>query len=385
MFPSTRRSTDRLRTGVFTSQWVQQSFAFTLVELLVVIAIIGILVGLLLPAIQSARESSRRTQCANNLKQLSLGILDFENAHGALPRCGDVAPKHDTQFDVDIYNPYAGRQLSWLVFTLPFLEQQALYAEFDLGETLHRQPKQPQTQVFPTIQCPSDNAAGLFFVTPGLPGGPPLVKVAKGNYAAYTSPFHMDLQYLYPGALIGTPQPLSNVTDGLSNTLVLSEVRTLAHVQDERGAWALPWCGASLLAFDMHPHDVDCRHDGTGTGDTFITENRAPFLANSDSLDETQRPNNLGPNRDTLVQCTENPSELRKLSEEQKMPCTLVEKKGFGVHGYMSAAPRSLHPGGVNAAYLDGHVTFLINDVDEFAMAYMVSINDGAVADHPHD
>ena len=66
----------------------RQRHAFTLVELLVVIAIIGTLVGLLLPAVQAAREAARRSQCQNNMKQLGLGVINFESATRKLPSPG---------------------------------------------------------------------------------------------------------------------------------------------------------------------------------------------------------------------------------------------------------------------------------------------------------
>src|SRR4051794_7801688 len=87
---------------------------FTLVELLVVVAIIGVLVALLLPAVQQAREASRRTQCANHLKQLGLGVANFEDVHKELPYSRTDPGE------------------TWTVILLPFIEQPAHFALWDL-------------------------------------------------------------------------------------------------------------------------------------------------------------------------------------------------------------------------------------------------------------
>jgi prepilin-type N-terminal cleavage/methylation domain-containing protein len=85
--------------------------AFTLVELLVVIAIIGVLVALLLPAVQAARESARRSQCQNNLKQASIGMHNFEDTYRTLP--GGMGK-------------FGCCWGTWQVRLLPYIEQSAL-------------------------------------------------------------------------------------------------------------------------------------------------------------------------------------------------------------------------------------------------------------------
>lgn len=100
--------------------------AFTLVELLVVIAIIGILIALLLPAVQAAREAARRSQCLNNLKQISLGCLNYESTYTKLPRSGEhFVSSNGTTYKTQCYQ-------SPLTMILPYIEQPAAAEQMDL-------------------------------------------------------------------------------------------------------------------------------------------------------------------------------------------------------------------------------------------------------------
>lgn len=107
--------------------------AFTLVELLVVIAIIGVLVALLLPAIQAAREAARRTQCANNMKQIGLALINHADVKGKLPAATPWRPGFPFG-----QSPRGG---TWAVEILPYIEQQALYDRYDFTKTAAGQSK----------------------------------------------------------------------------------------------------------------------------------------------------------------------------------------------------------------------------------------------------
>ncbi len=333
-------------------QFARRVAGFSLVELLVVIAVIGVLIALLLPAVQAARESARRLQCVNNLKQIALATQNYEATKKHLPPSGDVElqPRTYARVTYDSYRQTLGRQFSWVVFLLPYLEQQQLFDQFELDKTVFEQSSDPQASVLEQLLCPSDTARNRYFADEVVSLGR---RFAKGNYAAYCTPYHTDVQMVHPGALIARGQSLHKIVDGLSNTVAFGEIRTRDHEQDERGAWALPWTAASLLAFDMH-HDTAVPFD-------------ADFVAYARYADQTQSPNTLGPNSDMLQICPD-------LVEAQLdgMPCL-----NANTYLYLSAPSRSLHPGGVNTGYLDGHIEFVSDEVDEYTFAYLISVKDG--------
>ncbi|OWK45005.1 DUF1559 domain-containing protein [Fimbriiglobus ruber] len=105
---------------------------FTLIELLVVIAIIAILIGLLLPAVQKVREAAARTQCTNNLKQMSLAFHGYHDVYGYLPPGSSGPMNPDGSFPAAFADPSYGSSLpwghfSWAAVILPFVEQTNLF------------------------------------------------------------------------------------------------------------------------------------------------------------------------------------------------------------------------------------------------------------------
>lgn len=114
--------------GNMVSRWRIRAIVtrggFTLVELLVVVAIIGTLVGLLLPAVQSARESARRTECQSNLKQMSLGLLNYAETNKSFPPSyTDNNPAWNSSIAADQNLP----ALAWSSYLLPFIGNQSIY------------------------------------------------------------------------------------------------------------------------------------------------------------------------------------------------------------------------------------------------------------------
>ena len=334
---------------------------FTLVELLVVIAIIGVLVSLLLPAVQAAREAARRMQCQNNLHNLALAVLNYESARGDLPPSGEMDLAFAGRGAASrAFVAYSGPQFSCIVRILPYIELQSLYDQFDfsisaLEQDINTRPQETQPSF---LLCPSDSAVGLLYESATYSNGR---SFAKGNYAAYCAPEHAVSSKIWPGALVNEPQSLSRITDGTTNTIMLAEIRTRAEPTDHRGAWVLDWPAATVLAMDMH-------------GDVGSLLN----IADQPKLDLPYKPalqyakyaltpnlptGNLG--IDELREC-DNAAEAKLLG----MDCVT------GRNDY-TAAPRSLHVGGVNATNVDGSIRFLRDEIDPLVLAVLISINDG--------
>jgi prepilin-type N-terminal cleavage/methylation domain-containing protein len=332
---------------------------FTLVELMVVVLVIAAILGLLMPVIVGARSAARRTQCLNLLGQVGLATVTYESSTGCLPAGGWVAePTVPSRADALYFNPRTGKQFSWIVELLPFMEESTLFASIDFELSVTQQASDPQAKVIGSLVCASDPTRGSQFVFEGK-------TFAKSNLAGFASPYRIETMSHWAGALGGVRPgqrrggSLSSVIDGAAKTLLASEVLTSAEVTDQRGAWALPWAGASLVALNV-PHESQLGDDDDLARIAYAPTGDVSLLA------ESQTPNKTtGTQFDRLY-------DFGMPAPDDQMPYS-VTQDGLGLY----ASPRSGHVGGVNVVALDGHAAFLANDIDGGVLARLVAIADG--------
>ncbi len=286
-----------------------KSSGFTLIELLVVIAIIAILIGLLLPAVQKVREAAARAKCSNGLKQVALAMHNHHDVSGALPE------------GVAGVSPYWGMG-NWQVTILNYIEQGSLRSQYlDYGVSGGRNyydianRNGATGKIVPTLLCPSDNGNN----PNGWPGSAP--NATYHNFVANFGNTGVDetanwqigtlsgLTFQGAPFTAGKPQAIHKISDGSSNTLMLSEV-IIGQRHDLRG---LTWWGSgSGFSSQLKPNDT------------------SPDLSWSDSS-----------------WCDPNPP---------NPPCA------FRSSAYVFGA-RSRHTGGVNVALCDGSVRFVTNGI----------------------
>lgn len=225
---------------------------FTLVEVLVVIAIIGVLIAITLPAVQMARESSRRSSCANNLRQQAVAVRLHEETHKTFPTGGWKNYLGDPDAGYGPKQPGG-----WIYNILSYVEQDNLR---QLGRSLKGQPReQALTTLMQTpieiFYCPSRRLARLYPYTGGaLKNAKPPEKVAKTDYAINTT-----ISYEKSEVIMSDIQLAGK---GVSKTVLAGE-KSLSSAAYSTGAGA----GDTLVAYVGDSDDIRRQSSGSPVSD----------------------------------------------------------------------------------------------------------------------
>jgi len=335
--------------------------AFTLIELLVVIAIIAVLIGLLLPAVQKVREAAARMSCSNNLHQLGLAMHNYEGAVGKLPSAylGQVPPAY-TRYPAYFFSWSALAQLN------PYLEQTNIYNRMDLTQPIYDPLNNfnitaaNQFAVQQNIKlflCPSDKGQSVDAAY-GVPTiGPTNYAVCVGTGAAPGatpgSPWNSDGMFQ-----AAVPLRLTDVSDGLSNTAMMSEA--LLGDGPENAGGAIPGNPQTVYAYAGFGNllsDAAC----ASANQWNVSQHRG-FMWASGEMRCASYNHYYAPNSPTC-DCVTN---------EGPNTATPYESDAF-------RAARSRHTGGVNILLGDGSVRFVNQGIDLATWRALATRNGGEV------
>jgi prepilin-type N-terminal cleavage/methylation domain-containing protein/prepilin-type processing-associated H-X9-DG protein len=303
--------------------------AFTLVELLVVIAIIGVLVALLLPAVQSAREAARRCSCASNVNQLILAVHNYDMAHGIYPP-GTIDAKGP------IMNVPLGYHHSWLIQSLPYLEEQNIWNAIDKNLSIYDKKNAPLHLAMPRIlNCPSSAA----------PRGTPCY---AGVHHDQEKPIDAKDNGVF---FLNSIVRYDDVTDGSAHTLFLGE-----KLPD---GWELTWMSGTRATLR-----------NTGTAINSLTRKTGLLPARSPEEFAPELERLLGEETDPLAPPAATPADNTTTPARPTTgPGSPTFVGGFG----------SDHVGGANFAFGDGRVQFLSASVSGPILMQLAHRKDGQV------
>ena len=313
---------------------------FTLVELLVVIAIIGILVALLLPAVQAAREAARRIQCLNNVKQIGLGILNYESAHGSYPPGG-------------IRNGYG---CSWWVRTLPYIEEDTIYRQLDvsgsgsgwLGYHTHNADIL-RDKFFPYMYCPSSDV--------------PMFTMNTGKWDQNV------MSATYSGIAGSADHPSAAELLKAVRRYGIASVGGILHsARHDPDDWRLSpnW-----------EQDVTVRLVTDGTSKTMMVGEQSDWCYEVDGVPITCQSDwwhgfAMGPGREWRSRVFNVTTVLHRIN--------FKSQGGIGIMNAGANSPlQSVHPGGAQVVFADGSAQFLNEDISIQTLYNLADRDDGNV------
>ena len=337
----------------------RQTRGFTLIELLVVISVLALLMGLLLPAVQQARESARRMQCQNNLKQIGLALHSYHDVYRVLPPAsiwtGRGEPYGGGLMPLGTFDRVAmgispgsepdRLRSCWVIALLPYLDQTTLQNAFDLNQPIDAEAnRKARSTGLSVMKCPTD----AFNDSPyerALLAGRSGHSYARGNYGFNVGPNRVCFRFQAgctdgcdtgTNDLVNTNATVSgsgiggvnvsfgfnNFPNGLSNIVAIDEIRAGIDPLDPRGTWALGMSAANMTAVGFPGPNPEIPDGITSC---------------------------------TMLTLKYSTAELMRLG----MPCNDAP-----IPANFAAAARSMHVGLVNTLRLDGSASAVQNSID---------------------